>query len=397
MRLSLLAAVLGVAPARGGHVGLRAIVAERAKPHAALMFGPGDDAGAPPANPVANYSVAILDEATGNVSTVLPPVRFADDATMPGCNAAAAAGVYYKTSPEKFTMKPANASAFHNCAGCAGKRPGHCCRDPTDPGMSPTCFTKACADLPAAKGETVFSLALDAATGALVRNVTFSTPMFAPPFAAWDAARRVAWSVVPYTYTALGLFKVDFARATATKVRDFNKTSTDGVGVCAGRVLAAGGRSLLAYQFGGQPDALRFVDLETYAVAHEVAGFFAAFVVDPLNPHALLAIRNAHRDKGVELVAVDPVANATTTVLAIASTPAGRMLRAQDQADFAVRPDGLRAWFVASYNVADGRLVRGLFALDVAADRSGAAVVSTIEAFDDDDGKPWIGTIDYFA
>jgi len=43
-----------------------------------------------------------------------------------------------------------------------------------------------------------------------------------------------------------------------------------------------------------------------------------------------------------------------------------------------------------------GKLVRGLFTVDVAADRSSASLVSTVEAFSDDDGKPWFGTLDYF-
>lgn len=388
--------VLLAAAARGQ---LHAIVSTKVKGasvRGGLATGPADLEGKP--SPIGEYKVATLNEADGTIASLSPALRYADDSTMPGCNAAAAAATYYKSSPLKETLVDANASAFPNCAGCAGKGgKGHCCADPTDASMTPTCFAKKCDELPAGDGERVFALAIDAATGALKANVTFRTPMFAPPFSAWDAAKAVAWSVVPYSYTNLGLFSVDYAEGVATKVADFPKTSTDGVGVCAGRVLSYGNRSHLAYQFGGETDELRFVDLATFTVSTRVSGFYAAFVVDPLAPSALLAVRNVHGGKGIELVTVDPAANATAAILAIPATPLGRMLRAQDQADFAVRPDGLRAWFVASYNIKNGSLVRGMFTVDVAEDRSSATLVSTVEAFSDADGSPWIGTLDYFA
>ena len=46
---------------------------------------------------------------------------------------------------------------------------------------------------------------------------------------------------------------------------------------------------------------------------------------------------------------IDPLNDSVETIYDLKTTPAGTLLRAQDQADFALRPDGLRAWFVASY------------------------------------------------
>ena len=48
------------------------------------------------------------------------------------------------------------------------------------------------------------------------------------------------------------------------------------------------------------------------------------------------------------------------------------------------------------YNIPSGALVRGIFTLDLAPDRSNATLIFEGEAFSDDDGKPWIGTLDYF-
>ena len=48
------------------------------------------------------------------------------------------------------------------------------------------------------------------------------------------------------------------------------------------------------------------------------------------------------------------------------------------------------------YNIPSGALVRGIFTLDLAPERSNATLIFEGEAFSDDDGKPWIGTLDYF-
>ena len=397
-RRVLVAFVALARSASGGS--LKAIVSpKKGASRSALMFGPEDGLFG---GSVGSFAVATLDEGNGTIVSVTSPyVAFADDSVMPGCNAAAAPGGYWKTSPIEATMVDKNASEFPNCAGCVTGS-GHCCADPTDPAMTPTCFKDACSKIPAGAVGGIYSLFLDAATGEVTSNDTFALPAVSPPFAAWDDAIHKAWAVVPYSYTATGLFLLDYANATATKVADFPKKNTDGVGVCEGRVFTAktSGKKSLAYQFGGTPnDELRVLDLDAGANYSQVAalpGFYAGLANDPLDATKLFAVVNV-KNAGIDLVHIDPTdANATKTLLAITSTPNGRMLRAQDQADFAVNADGTRAWLVASYNVDDGKLVRGLFTVDVAADRSSASLVSTVEAFSDDDGKPWFGTLDYF-
>jgi len=350
------------------------------------------------------YSIATLDETNGTILSTTPAIYFSDDGVMPGCNAAAAPadGVYWKTAPLEATFEDANASAYHNCAGCVGG-PGHCCADPTTPSMTPTCFKTACDKIPAGAAGEVFSLGIDAATGAVASNKTFALPAVSPPFSAWDASIEKAWTVVPYSYTEAGLFLLDYANATATRVSTFAKGATDGIGVCEGRVFTAAdtGAKALAYQFGGGlADELRVVDLSDggdYSIVHTLPGFYSGLANDPKDASKLFGVVNV-KNHGLELVHFDPTnANASTTLLKIANTSLGRMLRAQDQADFAVDANGDRAWLVASYNVdPGGKLVRGLFTVDVAADRSSASLVSTVEAFSDDDGKPWFGTLDYF-
>ena len=278
------------------------------------------------------YSIATLDETNGTILSTTPAIYFSDDGVMPGCNAAAAPadGVYWKTAPLEATFEDANASAYHNCAGCVAG-PGHCCADPTTPSMTPTCFKAACDEIPAGAAGEIFSLGIDAATGAVAANKTFALPAVSPPFSAWDATIDKAWTVVPYSYTEAGLFLLDYANATATRVSTFAKGATDGIGVCEGRVFTAAdtGTKALAYQFGGGlKDELRVVDLADgggYAVVHPRAEDVG------LVPGAARGPRGAARGAGLGRAVVHGVAGPVQGVAARPDLARERLLREGDR------------------------------------------------------------------
>ena len=179
----------------------------------------------------------------GNITSTTPGVPVPDAATMPGCRAAAGAGAYWTASLVSTTMVAENASAEPNCAGCAAPNAtAHCCADPTDPTMLPACFTSKCGDVPASTAGGVSVLQIDAASGSVVGNATFPPGAAAPPaFAAWDDATGLAYSVIPFTYSDLGLYELNYHNATAKQLKTYPKQPTDGVGSCEGRVVVLDG------------------------------------------------------------------------------------------------------------------------------------------------------------
>ena len=313
-----------------------------------------------------------------------------------GCNVAVdiKRGLYLKTTVRVTTFVNASSCGASPCPSGSV-----CCRDPSASGLGACFAVKDCAVLPADSGTGGDLLSIDMRTGKIKSNVSLTQGIH-PSFGAYNEADQRMYSVVPYSYTEYGVFAYDPATGNVTQAATFPKEQLDGIGVCIGQVIKS---RYLVYMFssGASGDNLVVLDLTTLKIVNQVPGFFGPIAVDPLFPDKLLAIQNVKNNGGVAVVSVDPLTNRTATLLRVPSTTLGRDLRAQDQAAFAVDAvHGTDAWFVASYNVKNGSLARGMFKASLAKDRSsgtagGSRLVSQQEAWGDADGKPWLGRVDY--
>ena len=73
-------------------------------------------------------------------------------------------------------------------------------------------------------------LTIDAKTGKLIANITMSTAAI-PSFTALDAAKKVLFSMVPYTYTHYGVFSFDINTGSVKQLYDYTKDQLDGIAV----------------------------------------------------------------------------------------------------------------------------------------------------------------------
>ena len=332
---------------------------------------------------------------TGSVvSASSPPLAYTEDAIDPGCNAAyrASQNVYYKTTSNIVTFEASTGcDGFGGCAAGAA-----CCVNPAVPTDTPTCYAvDACSELSA--GDLGVIVTIDAASGRALANASMSAP-YHPPFGAFSEADGVMLSLVPTDYFSLSLVAYDVATGAVEVRHTLEKGQLDGVAVCEGLVLSTTNELVYAMS-NGDGDYLLAIDTGTYAVRTLADAFYGPLAEDPTAPGAILALHNIPKG-GLELVRIDAATGAVSVVLRVASTSLGSDLRAQDQAGLAIAADGSAGWFLASYNLPDGSLARGMFTVAIDAQSGNATLVDEQWAFGGDatggDGAhPWIGKLDW--
>jgi hypothetical protein len=236
-------------------------------------------------------------------------------------------------------------------------------------------------------------LTIDAGTGRLLRSVPMNGEVGHPTFGSFNRKDGKVYTVIPYSYNEAGVFSVDPISGESRKLFSFAKASTDGIGICVGRVWNDGAH--LIFQMSSDKDNMMVMDLQSGKIVNRVEGFFAMHVQDPLNKERLLAIQNMH--PGIKLVSLDPLTGDSVDLFSMNTTTLGSDLCAQDQAGFAVDTSGQILWFLASYNDEAGDLYRGVFELELATDRSSAALTSEYgPAFGQGTGF-FFGRLDYVS
>lgn len=231
---------------------------------------------------------------------------------------------------------------------------------------------------------------IDASTGAVTHAVNLSA-YYPPTFGAFSKRAGLLYTLVPYEYTAVGLFSINPQSGAVVQLATLPKGQLDGVAVCEG--LLFNGRYLLYVMSAGRSDNLFVYDLNSLKVVNAVSGFYGPLAVDPAAPDTVLAIQNVK--PGLRLVRLSPLTNATTELLRLNRTSLGEDLRAQDQASLAT--DGKSAWFVASYNdPKTGMLYRGMYTVVLSADRASATLVEERPSFGGKLPGVWLGRLDAF-